>query len=117
MEKIKNLTKQDIEMLRKWGYLDEDLLQISKAITNTDYFYSNNGKEEKITHKQARELLGDEKFLSGISRSAFHYSSSREIDGNGYVFFDSSKMFKKFEKDVAEKNLSNIEEDEEEFDV
>lgn len=100
MSSLRNLTKQDIETLKEWGHLDKDLPQINRAITKTDYFYSHNGKEEKITHKQARELLGDEQFLSGISRSAFHYSSCRKIEGKGSVSFDSRKMFKEFEKEA-----------------
>lgn len=100
MVSLKNLTQQDIEILKKWGHQDKDLSQINKAITKTDYRYCHNGKEEKITHKQARELLGNEQFLSGISRSAFHYSSCREIEGKGYVDFDSRRMFKEFEKEA-----------------
>lgn len=98
MSSLRNLTKHDIEILKEWGYLDEELPQISRAITKTDYFHYFNGNSEKITHKQARELLGDEQFLSGISRSAFHYTAGREIEGKGSVSFDSARMFKEFEK-------------------
>ena len=38
-------------------------------------------------------ILGREEFLSGISRSAIHYTASRESKGHSIVSFDSSKLF------------------------
>ena len=44
---------------------------------------------------QALEILGEKKFLSGISRSAYHYTAARETeDGEFVVYFDSSVLFR-----------------------
>lgn len=83
------LTKMDRELLIKWGYREEDLNQIEEATTKT--VYEMNGK--KISQKKALEVLGREEYLSGISRSAFHWSSARNNNGDT-VYFDSSKLFK-----------------------
>jgi hypothetical protein len=84
------LTNKDKEMLINWGYKEEDLNQIERATTKTTY--EMNGK--KISINEALNVLGRETFLSGISRSAFHWSAGRE-DGKGQtVYFNSSKLFK-----------------------
>lgn len=97
----KNLSPSDIETLKKWGHSKEDLSQIDYAITHTDFYLCNNEIciEEPITPSKAREILGDETFLSGISRSAFHWTAAREYDCQQTVFFDSSKMFKGYGSD------------------
>ena len=49
----------------------------------------------RISRKEAIELLGRETWLSGLDRSAFHWSAMRQTkDDKGYVYFDSSKLFK-----------------------
>ncbi len=83
------LNKEDKELLIEWGYLDEDLDQIERATTKTVYEIN----DKKISAKKAIELLGREKYLSGIGRSAFHWSATRSNDNNETVFFDSSKLF------------------------
>jgi len=49
---------------------------------------------ERITARQAVKLLGRKQFLSGISRSAFHWNCSRETDDGGTVELDSSRLFR-----------------------
>jgi len=83
------LLKTDKEILTQWGYEDEDIKQIEKATTKTVYELNN----EKISITTALEVLGREEFLSGISRSAFHWSSSREGINGERVSFDSSRLF------------------------
>jgi hypothetical protein len=83
------LTKTDKELLTKWGCPKEDFKQIEKATTKTVYELN----DEKISCEKAIEVLGREEFLSGISRSAFHWSSARNNDKGETVFFDSSKLF------------------------
>ena len=86
------LVKGDKELLKNWGYSDEDINQIERATTITVYKFNYN---EIISIEKANELLGREEYLSGISRSAFHCSASREIGSSGNVVsFDSSKLFK-----------------------
>lgn len=85
------LSDGDREYLKKCGYLEKDMGQIEAAIKKT--VYRINGRK-RITAKKACGLLGRETYLSGLSRSAFHWSAAREIDDSGdIVLFDSSKLF------------------------
>lgn len=83
------LTSNDKELLKEWGYKDNDMGQIEEATRRT--IYKMDG--EKISTKKALEELGREEYLSGISRSAFHWSSARNSKNEKTVFFDSSKLF------------------------
>lgn len=85
------LQTADKEYLLSIGYLEEDLSQIEEAIRKTTY-----ETEEgiKISHKKARQILGTERFLSGIGRSAFHFTSVRDSEDGTKIYFDSSKLFK-----------------------
>lgn len=83
------LTKTDKELLIKWGNKEDDMQQIERATTKTTYELN----DEKISCKRALEVLGREEYLSGISRSAFHYSALRNNDNGETVYFNSSKLF------------------------
>lgn len=83
------LSEQDKKYLMHIGYQEKGFGQIEEAIKKT--VYTSNGK--KISAKRASGLLGRETFLSGLSRSAFHWSSIRESE-NVQVFFDSSRLFR-----------------------
>lgn len=87
------LTKANKALLIKWGYSSEDIPQIEKAIGVSKYYLHKKEESTPISSKQALELLGQEKFLSGIARSAFHYSAFREND-NVQIFFDSKRLFR-----------------------
>lgn len=101
MTKYMLLEKKDIETLMGWGYRENDLHQIQKAIYLT--VYEKHKLEEPydtvkhLTAAQAHRLLGNKAFLSGISRSAFHLSSDREYCKRFGVSFDSSTMFRPLE--------------------
>lgn len=85
------LTNEDKAYLKELGYPEADFAQIEEAIGKT--VYTLNFKKQ-ITLEKALELLGRQTFLSGISRSAFHYSAVRHIgDSDVTVDFDSSKLF------------------------
>ena len=87
------LTETDKNMLKEWGYSEEDIPHIEKAIRVSNYFlYKNQEKSTSISSKNALELLGKELFLSGIARSAFHWNALRENDSIK-VLFDSKKLF------------------------
>lgn len=87
--KEEKLTQLDKEYLLKCGYREDELNQIEEALNFT--IYELNGKR-KISVKTARRILGDEMFLSGLSRSAFHWTAIREKNGQE-VYFDSSPLF------------------------
>lgn len=101
------LSKTDQEILLRMGYLKEDFAQIEEALTKTKYSLcdSATNKEKKISCKKARELLGDETFLSGIGRSTFHWSCSRYVDDKTEIGFDSSALFEEINDESKEKNL------------
>lgn len=85
------LQKSDKEYLLSIGYLDRDLPQIEEAVGKTIY-ETEEGK--RVSHKEARRILGTERFLSGIGRSAFHFSSVRDGMDGTKIYFDSSRLYK-----------------------
>lgn len=86
------LTKEDKELLLNLGHKECDLAQIEAALCRNITTYSLSGKQ--ITRDEAVHLLGREKYLTGICRSAFHSSAVQYAEGGQAVYFDSSKMFK-----------------------
>ena len=93
MSKLK-LTKADKSYLRECGYLDEDFEQIEDASIVTVYSLKHKkGFGYKfLSWKEAVAVLGRHLFLSGLGRSAFHWSAVREHNGHE-IEFDSSKLF------------------------
>lgn len=98
MTKEMILQTKDINILKEWGYSDKDIKQIQEAIEVTEYTKHELEPPYKdvksLTALEAYKLLGNKMFLSGISRSAFHWSASREYCKKYGVSFDSSKLFK-----------------------
>lgn len=92
----KYLNPEDMKMLKGWGYkTSEDIEQIQTVMLLSDIKL--NGKKTNV--KKAVEILGREKFLGGISRSAFHSTSANEA-GRNYVEFDSSALFSDRSEDL-----------------
>lgn len=84
------LTNEDKQYLIECGYEKEDFNQIARAISKTSYEYQG----DEISAQKAIEVVGRENFLSGIARSAFHFTASREGKDGNYVHFDSTSLFK-----------------------
>lgn len=84
------LTNEDKQYLMDCGYEKEDFNQIARAISKTSYEYQG----EEISAQKVIEVVGRENFLSGIARSAFHFTASREDKDGNYVHFDSTSLFK-----------------------
>ena len=81
------LANADKNMLKEYGYEEEDFAQIQRALDkrNTKYTtYADDGKP--ITREEAIKLLGRENFLSGLARSCFHYTAVRVVNGNVRVY-------------------------------
>lgn len=97
MTKEMILEEKDINILKEWGYSDNNIKQIQEAIEVTEYTQYELKPPYKdvksLTVLEAYRLLGNEIFLSGISRSAFHWSASREYCKKYGVSFDSRKLF------------------------
>ena len=108
------LTETDKKQLIENGYTKRDFAQIERAMQKSKTKYSavniQTGKKETISRERAIEILGRETWLSGISRSAFHGTATRD-NLRGYfkpksadyvvtqmptriVYFDSSNLFK-----------------------
>lgn len=84
---------EDIEMLLDWGFTKDDFPQIEEAMQKSKTKYIFNGKQ--ISREEAIILLGERKYLAGISRSAFHFTACQEIAQGCYVYFDSTSLFRK----------------------
>ena len=84
------LTLGDKALPLDMGCAESNFLQIEEATRKTDYEYC--GK--RIGWQKALELLGRRNYLSGISRSAFHFSAVRFTPQNVPVYFDSGRLFK-----------------------
>lgn len=83
------LTTEDKKYLKTNGYLDKDMAQIEDAIGKTIYEIN----DIRVSASEACEILGREKFLSGIGRSAFHWSAARDTGDGATVYFDSRRLF------------------------
>lgn len=92
------LNKEERNTLTNWGYIEDDISQIERAIDVTIYELYKSEKPYKtiklLSPKEAKELLGTDEFLSGIGRSAFHCTASRQVDEKRSVMFDSHKLFR-----------------------
>lgn len=86
------LTKQDKEILRSFGYPDSDFEQIKQATFKKYTTYEINNRE--ATLEEVLEVLDRKEYLGGISRSAFHFSSTVSSKNGDIVYFNSSKLFK-----------------------
>ena len=83
MKAIK-LNKNDKEILKNIGYSIADISRIQYAIEKTKYTIN----DKCIFVEKVIEILGRQEFLSGISRSVFHWTAVR-----GDIMFDSSMIF------------------------
>ena len=92
-------TEEHKKILREFGHPEKDMWQLEEATKNGNTVYTlrsndHSVKTRRISTKECIELLGIRGFLSGISRAAFHWTSSREVDDALTISFDSSKLFK-----------------------
>ena len=87
-----NLSTSDKEFLRNCGYSEDDFPQIEEAYQKSKTKYTLGGK--RITREKAISALGWTKYLSGIARSAFHYTAARETESGEVVYFDSRNLFR-----------------------
>ena len=83
------LTKQDIAYLKEQLHEDdESILQIRRSAIRIKQTTNRYGTEPKrITHEEARRLLGDKQYLGAIDRCVFHRTAAREIGASGKILF------------------------------
>lgn len=84
------LTPDDKVVLLDMGYEESDFRQIEEATRRTIYRYDG----RKIKLEEVIALIGRRDFLSGVARSAFHYSAGRDTQEGKQVYFDSSRIFR-----------------------
>jgi len=90
-------TLKDKALLRSWGHSEKDFAQIEEATRSSNTRYVVDGRE--VSREEAIRILGRKEYLSGIARSAFHYSAMRTDDrGNRAVLFDSSRLFQRLKE-------------------
>ena len=71
----------------------EDKEQIKRALKCTKYkLYDDYNHAKKISRKAAIEILGAETFVSGLQRSAFHWTACRSNEDKT-IIYDSSELF------------------------
>lgn len=71
--------------------MDQDIKQIEQAASICIY---TDEEDKRISRAKVIEMLGREDWLSGLSRAAFHWTASRGKEGQNYVRFDCSKLFR-----------------------
>lgn len=89
------LTAADKKMLSEWGHPESDFRQIEEALQKSKTKYKLGSTP--ISRDEAIRLLGQRQYLSGIARSAFHYTAAREVPMSTTgetVYFDSSNLFR-----------------------
>lgn len=78
--------------------LADDLRQLEEAADGTTYELCDadcRNVIQEISCETAIRLLGRETWISGLVRSAFHWTAARQTaDGKNYIMFDSRKLFK-----------------------
>jgi hypothetical protein len=83
------LTSEDKKILKNWGYKSSDFKQIERATSKTEYELD----DERMSLTEVLQVLDRKTYLSGIARSAFHWSACRENEKGQTVYFNSSKLF------------------------
>lgn len=95
MASTMKLTEEDKKLLLSWGFAEGDFRQIEEAMQKSKTKYKLGSV--RISREEAIRLLGRREYLSGLSRSAFHYTAARSVPMSTTgetVYFDSSALFK-----------------------
>lgn len=87
------ITKEEKMYLERCGYGRKDFAQIQEATRRDKTTYEMDGAP--ITRDEAVTRLGRLDYLSGIARSAFHFTAMRITEDGKVILFDSSRLFGK----------------------
>jgi len=87
------ITKEEKMYLERCGYGRKDFAQIQEATRRDKTTYEMDGAP--ITRDEAVTRLGRLVYLSGIARSAFHFTAMRITEDGKVILFDSSRLFGK----------------------
>ena len=83
------LSEENKRYLKKNGNKKKDIEWIECALVMSTFKF----RGRRISAEKAICLLGQENFLSGLSRSAFHWSAVRNTEDGEPVMFDSSRLY------------------------
>lgn len=79
------LTKKDKEQLLKWGYREDDIPYIKRALKNMKVeSYSVKNGFTQISFESAIKMIGREAVISGVARATFHTSAMRTDSNDRY---------------------------------
>ena len=83
------LTKQDVAYLKEQYHEDDaNISQIRRSVIRIEQSANVYGTEPKrITHEEARQLLGDKRYLGAIDRCIFHRTAASPIDDSNHALF------------------------------
>ena len=87
------ITKEEKMYLERCGYGRKDFAQIQEATRRDKTTYEMDGAP--ITRDEAVTRLGRLDYLSGIARSAFHFTAMRITEDGKVILFDSSRLIGK----------------------
>ena len=77
-------------LLSAYNFFDNrDLEQIERQAAEVRYYYN----DKRISRKEAINLLGREKFLSGLGRCVFHWDAVRLTPTGEEVYFDITQSY------------------------
>lgn len=90
------MTKYQEDYFKAHGEDESSFRQINEAMRRTKYTLITPHTSKKIKKDEAMQILGEDLYLSGIQRSAFHGTATREVMGGEFrmVYFDSSALWK-----------------------
>lgn len=90
------MTKYQEEYFKAHGEDESGFRQLNEAMRRTKYTLVTPYTSRKIRKEEAVEVLGEDEYLSGIQRSAFHGTATRKVMGQPFqmVLFDSSALWK-----------------------
>lgn len=90
------MTKYQEDYFKAHGEDESSFRQINEAMRRTKYTLITPYTSKKIKKDEAMRILGEDLYLSGIQRSAFHGTATREVMGGEFqmVYFDSSALWK-----------------------
>lgn len=89
-----SLNRDDRLALQGKGFSAKDIGEIDFVARRTKYYLLLGGDARKrISMTEAIDVLGRERWLSGLSRSTFHWTSVRSSDDGEEVLFDSTEAY------------------------
>lgn len=90
------MTKYQEDYFKAHGEDEKSFRQLNEAMRRTKYTLITPYTSKKIKKDEAMRILGEDEYLSGIQRSAFHGTATRKVMGQPFqmVSFDSWALWR-----------------------